>query len=53
MSMAQKEIVLKFFSIFSSGCHLDQWSRTVLAIFVKDDKKNIFVKLYWFGSLAE
>ena len=32
-----------FFSIFSSGGHLH--SGTVLAILVKDDKRNIFMKL--------
>ena len=31
---------------FFSGGHLDQRSVTVLAILVKDDKKNILVKLY-------
>ena len=31
----------KFFSVFSSGGHLVQQSRTTLAILVKEHKKNI------------
>ena len=35
-----------FFSIFSSGNHFVQQSRTILAILVKGHKRNIDVKLF-------
>ena len=36
-----------FFSIFSSGNHFVQQSRTILAILAKGHKRNIDVKLFW------
>ena len=36
----------KGFSIFSSGDHFVQQSRTILAILVKGDKRNISVKSF-------
>ena len=36
---------LKLFSIFSSGGHFVQWSRTILAIFIAGYPRNISVKL--------
>ena len=35
------------FSIFSSGGHFVQQSRTILAILVKGHPRNILVKLFW------
>ena len=45
----------KGFSIFSSGCHLVQWSETVWAILVDSHLRNIPVKLFQnlFTYLAE
>ena len=37
----------KSFSIFSSGGHFVQRSRTILAILVKGHPRNIPVKLFW------
>ena len=34
-----------FFSIFSSGGHFIQLSGTIIAVLVKDDKRNTSVKL--------
>ena len=39
-----REMSFNFFSIFSSGGHLFQWSETVLAILVQGHEMNIFVK---------
>ena len=39
------EILFDNFSIFGSGGHFVQPSRTILAIFVKGRKRNISVKL--------
>ena len=44
MSLAE-EIAFESFSIFSSCGHLVHRSQFILAILVKGDKKNIFVKL--------
>ena len=40
------EMSFKGFSIFTSGDHFVQQSRTSLAILVKGDKRNITVKLF-------
>ena len=40
------DVVQRFFSIFSSGEHFVQQSRTILAILVKEDKSNISVKSF-------
>ena len=37
----------QFFSIFSSGGHFVQQSRTILAILVRGHPRNIPVKLFW------
>ena len=36
-----------FFSIFCSGGHFVQWSRTILAILVEGDLRNICVRNYF------
>ena len=41
------EMLFKGFSIFSSGDHFVQQSRTILVILVKGDKRNIYVKSFW------
>ena len=41
------EMLFKGFSIFSSGDHFIQQSRTILAILVKGNKRNISVKSFW------
>ena len=41
-----QEIAFKGFSIFSSGGHFVQWSRTFFAILVKGHSRNISVKLF-------
>ena len=40
------DLVVFFFSIFSSSGHLVQWSGTAIAIQVEDHKTNISVKLF-------
>ena len=40
------EMSFKGFSIFSSGDHVVQQRRTILAILVKGDKRNISVKSF-------
>ena len=40
------EMSFKHFSIFNSGDHFVQQSRTILAILVKEDKRNISVKSF-------
>ena len=40
------DVVLRFFSIFSSGVHFIQQSRTILAILVEGTLRNIPVKLF-------
>ena len=40
------EMSVKSFSIFSSGDHFIHQSRTVMAILVKGDKRNISVKSF-------
>ena len=46
MDALVKEKQIKGFSIFSSGGHLVQWSRTVWAILVDSHLRNIPVKLF-------
>ena len=45
-ALVQEAKSFKGFSIFSSGGHLVQWSRTVLAILVDSHLRNIPVKLF-------
>ena len=40
------EMSIKGFSIFSSGDHFVQQSRTIWALLVKGDKRNISVKSF-------
>ena len=40
------DVILRFISSFSSGGHLVQWSRTILAILVQGHERNISVKLF-------
>ena len=47
------EMVFKGFSIFNSGDHFVQQSRTILAILVKGDKRNISVKSLLIRPLAK
>ena len=41
------EMLFKGFSTFSSGDHFVQQGRTILAVLVKGDKRNISVKSFW------
>ena len=45
--LAKEEMFKDFFSIFSSGGHFVQPSRTFLPVLVKDHKRNTSVKLLW------
>ena len=45
-SSCLREIVNFFFSLFSSGSHVVQRSRTTLAILVEGHPRNIPVKLF-------
>ena len=46
-------MTFKGFSIFSSGDHFVQQSRTILAFLVKRDKRNISVKSFSIRPLAK
>ena len=45
--LALEKMSFKSFSIFSSGGHFVQQSRTIVAILVKGHPRNIPVKLFW------
>ena len=45
--LALEKMSFKSFSLFSSGGHFVQQSRTIVAILVKGHPRNIPVKLFW------